>query len=291
MSCSQNFLNYFLLMWQKYKKICEYFFNQIIPLILAKFIMEKKHKTGIALSGGGAKGIAHIGVLKALEEHGIKIDMISGVSVGAIIGALYADGHSTEDINNFFQANRLFQMVSFNMPKNGGLANTDRYKKQLGDMLRAKTFEELKIPLIVNATELNAGKNVYFKSGELLNCVIASASVPIFFNPTKINGKLYVDGGMFCNLPASVLREECEVVIGVHANPIAHNESTSGLLDVAERTFHLAINSNTIQQKSYCDIVIETREAKKFGMFDVSKADAIFKIGYDEANKVLSNCG
>jgi NTE family protein len=180
-------------------------------------------------------------------------------------------------------------MVSLNLPKNGGLANTDRYRKQLGDMLRAKTFEELNIPLIVNATELNAGKNVYFKSGELLSCVIASASVPIFFNPTNINGKLYVDGGLFCNLPASIIREDCEIVIGVHTNPTAHKESTSGLLDVAERTFHLAVNGNTIEQKAYCDIVIETREAKKFGMFDVSKAEAIFKIGYDEANKMLKN--
>jgi NTE family protein len=251
--------------------------------------MVKKYKIGVAMSGGGAKGIAHLGVLKALEEYGIKIDVISGVSVGAIIGALYADGHSTDKINRFFQNNRLFQMVSFNLPKNGGLANTDRFKQQLGNMLRAKTFEELKIPLIVNATELNAGKNVYFQSGELLNSVIASASVPIFFNPTNINGKLYVDGGMFCNLPASVLKEKCETVIGIHVNPISHKDSTNGLLSVAERAFHLAVNGNTIQQKACCDIVIETREAKKFGMFDVSKADIIFQIGYDEANKVLKN--
>ncbi len=249
--------------------------------------MAKKYKIGVALSGGGAKGIAHLGVLKALEEYGIKIDMISGVSVGAIIGALYADGHTTEEINNFFQKSSLFQMVSFNLPKNGGLANTDRFKNQLGSMLRAKTFEELNIPLIVNATELNAGKNVYFRSGELLSCIIASASVPVFFNPTNIDGKLYVDGGMFCNLPASVLKENCETVIGIHVNPISHKESTTGLLDVAERTFHLAINGNTIQQKAYCDIVIETTEAKKFGMFDVSKADTIFRIGYDAANKIL----
>ena len=249
--------------------------------------MAKKHKIGVALSGGGAKGIAHLGVLKALEEYGIKIDIISGVSVGAIIGALYADGHSTEEINTFFQKNSLFQMVSFNLPKNGGLANTDRFKNQLGSMLRAKTFEELNIPLIINATELNAGKNVYFQSGELLSCVIASASVPVFFNPTNIDGKLYVDGGMFCNLPASILKEDCEIVIGVHTNPIAHKESTSGLLDVAERTFHLAVNGNTIQQKAYCDIIIEMKEVKKFGMFDVSKADTIFQIGYEEANKIL----
>jgi NTE family protein len=250
--------------------------------------MTKKYKIGIALSGGGAKGIAHLGVLKALEEMKIKVDMISGVSVGAIIGALYADGHNTEDISKFFQKASLFQMVSLNLPRNGGLANTDRFKIQLGKMLQAKTFEELQIPLIINATELNEGKNVFFSRGELLTPIIASASVPIFFNPANIEGKLYVDGGMFCNLPASVLRENCEVVIGIHVNPISPQESTSGLLDVAERTFHLAINGNTIQQKSYCDIVIETNKARKYGMFDTSKADTLFKIGYDQAIKALN---
>jgi NTE family protein len=250
--------------------------------------MNKEYKIGVALSGGGAKGIAHLGVLKALEEMKLKIDMISGVSVGAIIGALYADGHSTEDISKFFKKTSLFQMVSLNLPKNGGLANTDRFKNQLGNMLKAKTFEELTIPLIINATELNEGKNVFFSTGELLTPIIASASVPIFFNPANINGKLYVDGGMFCNLPASVLKEKCEIVIGIHVNPISPQESTSGLLDVAERTFHLAINGNTIQQKAHCDIVIETAKARKYGMFDTSKADTLFKIGYDQAVKAIS---
>ncbi len=249
--------------------------------------MAKKYKVGLALSGGGAKGIAHLGVLKALEEKGIKIDIISGVSAGAIVGALYADGHSTESISKFLQKNTLFKMVSFNLPKNGGLASTDKFKAKMELMLRAKTFEDLQIPLIVNATELNAGKNVYFKSGELLNCVVASASVPIFFNPTTINGKQYVDGGIFCNLPASVLRNECEILIGVHVNPTSPKENTDGVLDVAERIFHLAVNGNTVEQKKYCDIVIETTKAKKFGMFDVAKADIIYKIGYDYAMKAI----
>ncbi|MCK9155498.1 MAG: patatin-like phospholipase family protein [Paludibacteraceae bacterium] len=249
--------------------------------------MSKKYNVGLALSGGGTKGIAHLGVLKALEERGIKIDIISGVSAGAIIGALYADGHSTEEIRSFLQKNTFFQMVRFNLPKNGGLASSEKLRKKLDQMLVAKTFEDLKIPLIINATELNSGKNVYFKSGNLVDCIIASASVPLFFNPMLIDGKQYVDGGIFCNLPASVLRNECNLLIGVHVNPTSPIKKTDGVLDVAERIFHLAVNGNTIEQKEFCDLVIETKRAKKFGMFDASKADLIYKIGYDYAVKAF----
>ncbi|MCQ2219647.1 MAG: patatin-like phospholipase family protein [Paludibacteraceae bacterium] len=248
---------------------------------------KKKYRIGLALSGGGAKGIAHIGVIKAIEDFGLKIDVIAGVSAGAIVGALYADGHSTDEIKDFFQSNTLTQMVRPNLPKKGGLVNPERYMRKLGNTLHAKTFEELKTPLIVNATELNAGKNVYFSSGTLLDKIIASASVPIFFNPKIIDGKQYVDGGIFCNLPASILRKDCDILIGVHVNPTAPKEHTDGVLDVAERIFHLAVNGNTQEQKKLCDIVIETSKVKRFGMFNVGKADTIYKIGYHYATMAL----
>lgn len=247
-------------------------------------------KIGIALSGGGAKGVAHLGVLKALEERKIPIDMISGVSAGSIIGALYADGHSLEAILEFVKKCNLFQMVSFNLPRYGGFATMKGFKDSLKQMLQAKKFEELKIPLVINATDMSEGRNVYFSSGELLECIIASSTVPIFFRPTKIKGKLYIDGGIFCNLPAAILRQnKCDVVIGVHVNPINYIENSIGLMDVAERVFHLSVNGNTIEQKTYCDIVIETMKAKEYGMFDSSKADDIMNIGYEAAVNTLNN--
>lgn len=250
--------------------------------------MSKTYNIGLALSGGGAKGIAHAGVLKALEEKSLKVDIISGVSAGGIIGALYADGYSPEEIKEFLKENTLYKMVGFlNWPKKGGLVNMEKYKRVVGKKLHAKTFDQLQIPLVLNATELNAGKNVYFRDGNLLDAIIASASVPIFFNPVLINGKQYVDGGIFCNLPASVLRDDCEVLIGVHVNPTCDKTNCNGVLEVAERIFHLAVNGNTRGQKSKCDIVIETSKVKKYGMFDVSKSDEIFEIGYEYAMKAL----
>lgn len=250
----------------------------------------RRAKIGIALSGGGAKGTAHLGVLKALEERNIPIDIISGVSAGSIVGALYADGHSLDEILQFIQKCNLFQMVSFNLPKHGGFATMKGFKDSLKELLHAKKFEDLKIPLIINATDMSEGRNVYFTKGELLDCIIASSTVPIFFRPTKIKGKLYIDGGIFCNLPAAILREnQCDIVIGVHVNPINTIENSIGLMDVAERVFHLSVNGNTIEQKSHCDLVIETMKAKEFGMFDASKADYIMEIGYEAAVEAIES--
>lgn len=246
-------------------------------------------KIGLALSGGGAKGIAHLGVLKALEERGIEIDYVSGVSAGAIMGALYADGNSPEDICQFIKKSDLYHMVSLTMPRHGGLTRMDQFHKFIDDKIKAETFGDLRIPLVVNATELNEGKNVYFDEGPLVDCVIASASVPIFFKPMKIGDKLYVDGGLFCNLPAHILRKKgCDLIIGVHVNPITPEDAFEGIFDVSERVFHLAVNGNTIEQKKECDILIETFRAREFGMFDASKAEDILQIGYEDASIALN---
>ena len=162
------------------------------------------------------------------------------------------------------------------------------FKKFIGKKLNAKNFEDLKIPMYVNATNLNDGQNVYFHSGPLLDCLIASASVPLFFRPTIINGKSYVDGGFFCNMPATILRNQgCDLVIGVHVNPINIQDDVEGFWTVAERVFHLAINGNTIEQKKACDIVIETKEAQSYGMFEAAKADELYTIGYEAAIEAL----
>lgn len=250
-----------------------------------------KHKIGIALSGGGAKGLSHLGALKAIEDIGLKIDLIAGVSAGAIVGAFYADGQAPEEICELLSKGNLYKMASLTKPQNGGLAKIDSYKQFLSKNIKARTFEELKYPLIINATELNSGKITYFEKGELIDCVIASASVPIFFTPTEINGKQYVDGGIFCNLPAAILRKKgCELVIGIHVNPINPMENISGILQLSERIFHLAVNGNTIEQKKKCDIVIEMSKTQTYGMFEANKAKEIYDIGYENAMMVLSQC-
>ena len=239
----------------------------------------RKSRIGISLSGGGAKGIAHLGVIQALEELGLKPEVIAGVSAGAIVGALYADGKSPREICQFFKDSSFFKFVNIVLPKKG-LMSSARFYDMLDSYLTAKTFEELKLPLTVNATELIEGKNEFFNSGLLVDKLVASASVPIFLTPREIDGKVYVDGGIFCNMPAKVIRHQCEILIGVHVNPIVTEGSIDGILDVAERVYHLSIQSSTVIEKRACDLVIEPVEARNFGMFDISKTQQIFDIGY-----------
>lgn len=245
----------------------------------------KKYKFGLALSGGGMKGAAHCGVLKRLEEIGLCPDIISGVSAGAIVGSLYADGAPIRTIVDVFSKTSFVKNVKPNMPKHGGLSSIEGYRDVLSNYLHAKSFDELLTPLIVNATNLLDGRNEYFDSGSVLDAVAASACVPGVFNPMEIDGKLYIDGGVFCNLPAEVLSKQCDFVIGVHVNPIepVSRDSVSGLFGVAERFFHLAINGNTIREKSFCDLIVDMNNSKAVSMFDNSKAVDVYKSGYEIA--------
>lgn len=256
----------------------------------------KKYKVGVALSGGSAKGLAHLGVLRAFEEENIEIGIMSGVSAGSLIGALYADGQSIESILSFFKKVNFFDMVNFNFNlftgKGGGLARVRPFKEKLKTIMRAKTFEDLNIPLVVSATDLIEGRPAYFSSGELLEPLIASSSVPLLFNPIKIEDKLYIDGGIMSNIAASVLRTDCEHLVGIHVNPICPQNVTTGFGSVFNRVFDLVINgSSTESEKAVCDMIINTEKACKYGMFGTDKADEIFQIGYDAAKDMLLNNG
>lgn len=247
----------------------------------------RKFRVGISLSGGGAKGIAHLGVLQALEECGFKPQVIAGVSAGAIIGALYADGKSPKEICQFFKDTSFFKFIQIAVPRRG-VMSSERFYKLLDAFLTAKTFEELQMPLTINATELIEGKNVYFNSGSLVDKIVASSSVPIFLTPKEIDGKIYVDGGIFCNMPAKVIRQECDLLFGVHVNPIVTEGSINGMMDVMERVYHLSIQASTVSEKRACDVVIEPLKARNYGMFNISKTQEIFDIGYQAAMEKLA---
>ena len=245
---------------------------------------------GIALSGGGVRAIAHLGVLQALEEYGLKPGIVSGVSGGAIVGALYADGYKPEEIARLFQEYKFLQLAKVAVPRKG-LIGSSRLYRILGGLLRAKTFEELKIPLVVNATDFSEGKPAYFSSGPLLKVIIASSSIPVLMNPVEMNGKQYVDGCIFCNLPAKVIRGRCRKLIGVHVEPVAPVKPLNSIIEIAERAYNLTIQSNTLEEKQVCDLVIEPREAREFGLFDTSKSAQLFEIGYRAGKEALEKQG
>lgn len=241
-----------------------------------------QYHLGLALSGGGAKGFAHIGVIKALQEQEIRPCVISGTSAGALAGALYADGYDPDEIFDLFKNKTFKQFAELTMPQ-AGLFKSDRLRHFLKKTLRTQKFENLKIPLKVIATDLTNGKSIVFDRGNIIEPILASCAYPIVFKPVEINTKYYIDGGLLKNFPVSTIRKECEYIIGINVNPPTLEEYKNSLLYVAERTFHYVSIANTIPDRKICDILIEPKKLSEYNMFNLDNIKDIYNVGYSEA--------
>lgn len=249
--------------------------------------VDLKYKIGLALSGGGAKGFAHAGVIQALEERGLRPDVIAGTSAGSIVGTLYADGNTPGEIIELFNKASFSKFAKLTRMR-GGLFRIDNFKDALRTRLKASHFEDLSIPMYINATDMEHGKNVFFHSGPLLDVIIASCSVPIIFEPVRIGDIYFSDGGLICNFPVEILRHQCEYVIGVNVGPIDMEvKENLSLLDMAQRTYFFMRKANVLNVKDLCDILIEPPSIDRYGMFDAEKNHEIFQLGYDAALKAL----
>lgn len=252
-----------------------------------KLIQQKPHKLGIALSGGGIKGLCHAGVLKGLDELGLKPEVLSGVSAGSIVGALYADGYTPDEIKELFDDVSFREWTQIRIPA-GGFFRIDPFVKFLKSTLRAKRIEDLKIPLRIVATDLDHGRSVTFTSGNLVECVAASCSVPVLFTPRNIDGVNYVDGGVFKNFPVSTIRNECEYLIGVNASPLVADQYKMSIMNVAMRCYHFMFKANIIHDKELCDLLIEPPDMGDYDTFEVEKSQEIFELGYNEAKIIVA---
>jgi len=251
-------------------------------------IFQKKFRTGLVLSGGAVRGIAHLGVLQALIEHKISINIISGASAGALAGALFSEGYSPFEILDIFSKKKFYEFVRISFPRSGFL-KVDGLKKLLNKHLKTKRLEELPVPLVVSATNFREGKIEYFESGQLIDVLIASSSIPFLFEMQKIDGIPYTDGGVMDNLPIEPIRSRCRNIIAVHVNPLGQYETVKNPLQIIERTFHLAVASAIQRKKSLADLFIEPQGLTEYGLLDLRKAKTIFQIGYDSAKEGLSN--
>ncbi len=242
---------------------------------------------GIALSGGGARGIAHLGVLKALNEAGIRPGIVSGTSAGAIVGALYAAGHTPDECLKIIRKTNVLAIFkpSFSIK---GLLSIDKLAKVLGQYLPA-TFAELTIPLMAAVTEINKGETEYFHRGELLPAILASACIPVIFKPVVIKGHNYVDGGLLNNLPAEPLRPLVQTLVGVSCNPAGYVARLANAKALMERSALLAINGNTGRSKALCDVFIEPPGLVHYSGFNLAQAGQIFAEGYKYATENMAN--
>lgn len=243
---------------------------------------KKKYKIGIALGGGGARGFAHLGILKALEEKGIKPDIISGVSAGAIAGAFIASGKSPDETYEIIKKYNFTGISELNIPKTG-LLSLSKMKENIKKKLEVGNLEDLSIPLIICVTNMLDGKPEYMTEGPLADIVQASASIPVLFSPVELNGKLYSDGGIFDNVPVRPLRSICKKVIAISISPIQKIGELNNLVQVAARMFQLAVNPDHKELKKHCDLFIEPPSLCDYEIMDTKHAKEIFDIGYTYA--------
>lgn len=247
-----------------------------------------KYRLGLVLGGGGARGFAHLGVIQAMYENGLKPDIISGTSAGSLVGAMIASGHTPEECLNFFIGKKMLHFARPTMSKKG-IMTMAAMEERLAEFLSVKTFEELKTPLVITASDINSALPVHFEHGELLPCIIASCSIPVVFTPKEIDHIDYVDGGVFMNLPVRPIRKRCEKIISVEINSIDTSEKITNMLGMAIRSFHLGLDRNTDIDRGMSDIFIAPQNMTKYSMFDLDHVREIFDEGYKTAKRIIKN--
>lgn len=260
--------------------------------IIERIGLRRRNSVGVAFSGGGARGFTHIGVLMAMERFGIHPDVIAGVSAGSIAAVMYASGLTPLDIRQCFaDANKFGDFREWIVPKNG-IFKLTKFGKMLESWLPVKNLEELRIPTVVCATNLESGSQVGWCKGEIVPRVIASCSIPIVFCPVVIKGSHYVDGGVLHNLPAWAIREYCDILYGCNCSPLNKRyKYKDSLMEIALRSYHLTTKSNLAQDIRLCDYVITPSELHGQKIFDLASLDSSIKLGYEAASRVLEAIG
>lgn len=243
-------------------------------------------KIGLVLSGGGIRGIAHLGVLQALTEAGIKFDKISGTSAGSIVGSLFSQGLEPYEILQIFLRTRLFKFLrpAFG---NTGLLSLDLSRSLFLKYLPHDSFEGLKIPMVITATDFSAGKLVYFSSGKLVQAILASSSIPGIFKPVMIGEKMYVDGGLLNNFPIEPLKNDCDFIIGSSCNHLPVVDKIVNFRKLIERATIMSINADMEMKCQLCDVLIEPEGMGATNIFEVKKAEEIYWLSYNAALRKL----
>ncbi|TNF72462.1 MAG: patatin [Bacteroidetes bacterium] len=245
--------------------------------------------TGLILSGGGYRGIAHIGVLRAMEEAGLKPDAIAGTSAGAVVGAFYASGLSTDEMLEFFKGLQIFSIGNYAFGKPGWL-DPDNFYESFRKYLPVDDFSSLKIPLKVTATNILNGRLEVFQEGPLIRPLLASAAFPGVFAPVEIGDGYYVDGGVLNNFPADLLREQAGFLVGVYVNPVEEVRRTEikNSIAVLDRVLKLKTAQESIRKFELCDLLVYPGALQKFSTFLEKDLDTIFDLGYREAKKQIA---
>lgn len=274
-------------------------FGLILMLSLLSHAMSQTSpRVALVLSGGGALGYAHIGVLQALDEAGIRPSIIAGTSMGAIVGAVYAQGYSGDQLFDYVVQRRLHTIsrnVHVSLRHVGkGIGSYKHVRRLLNDAIPHDSFDSLSIPFLCVATNIRTGQPEIRTSGDrLADWVLASASIPVIFKPQLIDGNYYCDGGFVDNLPACHLPEgSYDICIGIDLVP-SHTPTTTDYFSkeylVNDVYGNMILNINSDKGRQCCDYIITPHDDVEYGILDFRRYKQIRQRGYDAMRQWLQD--
>lgn len=248
-------------------------------------MVKQNNKIGITLSGGGFRGIAHLGILKYLSESGITPSVLSGASAGALIGAFIAEGYTPDEILEISKKEKFFSYSEMIISRKG-LFSTMVFEKLTKKYIPHDSFEKLKIPLFVSVTDITNAKSLIFNKGNLSLALKASACVPLVFEPVEYNDNILLcDGGLLNNFPVEEPRALCDKLIGINVDPVVKFEDPPTMRNMISRIIRIATSNRAIHSKELCDLYMEPADLNHYNTFDLKKIDDIFQTGYKYAKK------
>ena len=248
-----------------------------------------KIRIGLALGGGAARGIAHIGVLKYLEERKVKPCCIAGTSAGSIVGAFYCSGMPVEKIGQVISEMSWRDLVRLSLPRKG-VIKSSRLLKLVEEHIGDLTFQQLKIPLLINAVDLLSGEEVVISEGSVARAVEASCAIPGIFTPVRLGDHLFVDGGLLDNVPVTLMVDrniDYIIAVDVGAQKLLQKEPNT-IFEVLIQSFDIVRRHRDMPAHKYADKMIEP-DLGDFAIWDTSKADIMIKRGYEAAKETLAD--
>lgn len=248
-----------------------------------------KYKTGLVLSGGGTRGLAHAGVIKFLNEIGIDVDILACCSAGSIVGSLYAAGRNPDEILDFFKSVYFFNWKHFTFNK-PGFVSSQLFSHYLDPMFGDSKIGDLKKEIRIIATDLISGEQKIFdKETKVVDAIIASSSIPGIATPYIVGDAMYSDGGVLNNFPADIIFNECKNIIGIYVTPIQDVKMSDlkSIRAITTRAYDLLSHRTEIHKFAYCDWFITSKKLAQYGTFErkPSRLEEIFDIGYESAKK------
>jgi NTE family protein len=246
----------------------------------------KKTEIVLALSGGGARGAYHLGVLKYLDERDIQVKAICSTSIGSIIGASYASGVSPQEQLEIFKAKSTKKMFSFAWFKES-IFDIDMGSESVDSLIRTKNLQDMQIPVYITATDMQTGEEIVYSSGDTKTLCRASSALVPAFKPVEYDGKVLIDGGFNTHMPYEPLKKYGLPIVGINLHPLLKKPSRHRFMSYLKKAIAIRMYNQVDKEKDVYDVYISNDKLSAYSIFSLKNFDELFEMGYEDAQAVF----